>query len=118
MTEEQLDLIKEMMVECGQALYDDGEWNAPVYRKGRVVGANGVNSFEASTALDAVAAVLKIWSPSDEYDRLCEESAERERSMEAERLRPCSYCKSSDCSGKRLGSECPEHREMRINRPA
>lgn len=61
-----------LMEECGHAMYDDSEFNCPVYRDGKVAGCNGVNSSEASEALDAVAAIFGIDGPTVVYDRLCE----------------------------------------------
>jgi hypothetical protein len=65
-----------LMQGCGQALYEDREWNAPVYRDGKVTGASGANPCEAAIALDAVAGLLGIPGPSDVYNRLCEGDAQ------------------------------------------
>ena len=63
--------LAEMMRDVGRALFDDAEWNAPLYRDGTVVGLNGVNASEAARALDSVAGLLGIPGPSQEYERLC-----------------------------------------------
>jgi hypothetical protein len=55
--------LKAIMEGCGKALFADAEWR-------------GVNSFEASAGLNAVAAVLGIPGPSDYYAKLCEEDPE------------------------------------------
>ncbi len=56
--------LAQMMRACAQAMYDDSELN---------VGGNGVNSFEASRALDAVAEILGIDGPGQILDRMYEE---------------------------------------------
>ena len=71
-TAEALEFIGDLMEGCGQALYNDSEWNAPVWIEGKIVGANGISSFEAASALDAVAGALGIKSVTDYYSEMCE----------------------------------------------
>lgn len=65
---DQLAALEEIFAGCGRAMYDDGEYNCPSGSG----GANGVNSFEAGTALDAVARVLGMVGPGAIYDDLCQ----------------------------------------------
>lgn len=75
-TDENLALIQEIITNTGQAMYDDSEVDIPLYRDDAVIGANGTNSFEAATVLDAVAAILGIDGPAVTYARLCEQGDE------------------------------------------
>jgi hypothetical protein len=69
LTNDQVDELTALMQSCAEASYEDREWNAPVYdAELRVRGANGVNSHEATMALNPVAAILGIPGPSSLLD--------------------------------------------------
>lgn len=69
LTADQIDELTALMQSCAEAGYEDCEWNAPVYdAEGHIRGANGVNSHEATLALNPVAAILGIPGPSSLLD--------------------------------------------------
>lgn len=70
LTDEQSNALASLMEGCAQAIFEDREWNAPVYLNGEVVGGNGCNAYEAADVLNAVAAILGLDSPTDISDAM------------------------------------------------
>lgn len=63
---EQLASLSALMRTTGEALFEDCEVN---------INGNGVSSYDAAKALNAVAEILGIRGPVDVYDLLCDEAA-------------------------------------------
>lgn len=70
LTTDQRDELTALMSTCAEAMFEDREWNAPVYLNGDIVGGNGTNAYEASNALDAVAQILGLDGPSGICDAM------------------------------------------------